>query len=74
MTEKNEITMQLKQILIYFDYHALNMQQNVMIQIITEHLNGKSLREIAIIEYTDKKTMKIIDGREYENAQEIDVI
>jgi predicted nucleic acid-binding Zn-ribbon protein len=27
--------------------------------------------EIAIIEYTDKKTMKIIDGREYENAQEV---
>ena len=27
--------------------------------------------EIAIIEYTDRKTMKIIDGREYENAQEV---
>ena len=47
MTEKYEIAMQLKQILIYLDYHPLNMEQNVMIQILTGHLNGKSLREIA---------------------------
>ncbi|WMT49138.1 MAG: hypothetical protein RE472_08730 [Thermoplasmatales archaeon] len=45
----------------------IKMLRSSFFESIIELSNG----EIAIIEYTDKKTMKIIDGREYENAQEV---